>query len=158
MAVSGRGAVAGSLFVAAAGRSAGVGRMLIVLTVAYSLPILGAALSRTLWLTLSLLFLAGCLGAAFMSANNAVLQHRVSDEVRGRVMGAYLLTWGLMPLGALPMGMVANRLGAPAAVAGGRLFPRCWPVCWASYRHPCEKSELISSDGVDCSGLGNQGV
>jgi hypothetical protein len=59
------------------------------------------------------------LGAAFMSGNNAMIQHRVSDDVRGRVMGAYMLTWGFMPLGSLPMGMVADRVGITAAVAAG---------------------------------------
>jgi hypothetical protein len=122
MAVSGGGAVVGSLLVAARGRSEGAGRLLLALTVLYGAPIVGVALSRTLWITLPLLFLAGMLGAAFMSGNNALLQHRVEDAVRGRVMGAYMLTWGLMPLGALPMGMVATRIGTPAAVATGAII------------------------------------
>ena len=37
-------------------------------------------------------------------------------------MGAYMLTWGLMPLGSLPMGMIADRIGTPAAVAGGAVI------------------------------------
>ena len=57
-----------------------------------------------------------------MSGNNALVQHRVTDDVRGRVMGAYMLTWGLMPLGALPMGMVADRIGTSFAVAGGAVI------------------------------------
>lgn len=122
MAVSGCGAVVGSLLVAAAARSEGTGRLLLGMTILYGLPIIGVALSRTLWVTLPLLFMAGLLGAAFMSGNNAVVQHRVSDDVRGRVMGAYMLTWGLMPLGALPMGMIADRIGTPAAVAGGAVI------------------------------------
>ena len=121
MAVSGCGAVVGSLVVAATSRSEGIGRLLVGMTVLYGAPIVGVALSRSLWVTLPFLFLAGMLGAAFMSGNNALLQHRVSDEVRGRVMGAYMLTWGLMPLGALPMGMVAARIGTPAAVASGAI-------------------------------------
>ena len=92
------------------------------MTVLYGLPIVGVALSRTLWITLPLLFVAGVLGAAFMSGNNALVQHRVTDDVRGRVMGAYMLTWGLMPLGSLPMGMVGDRLGTPVAVAGGAII------------------------------------
>jgi predicted MFS family arabinose efflux permease len=122
MAVSGCGAVVGSLLVAAAARSEGTGRLLLGMTVLYGLPIVGAALSRTLWITLPMLFMAGMLGAAFMSGNNALVQHRVSDDVRGRVMGAYMLTWGLMPLGSLPMGMIADRFGTPAAVAGGAVI------------------------------------
>jgi MFS family permease len=122
MAVSGCGAVVGSLLVASGTRSEGTGRLLLVMTVLYGLPIIGVALSRTLWITLPLLFCAGLLGAAFMSGNNALVQHRVTDDVRGRVMGAYMLTWGLMPLGALPMGMVADRIGTSFAVAGGAVI------------------------------------
>src|SRR5688500_1068650 len=122
MAVSGCGAVVGSLLVASAAKSEGTGRLLLGMTVLYGLPIVGVALSRTLWITLPLLFLAGVLGAAFMSGNNALVQHRVTDDVRGRVMGAYMLTWGLMPLGSLPMGMVADRIGTPVAVAGGAVI------------------------------------
>jgi predicted MFS family arabinose efflux permease len=122
MAVSGCGAVVGSLLVAAAARSEGTGRLLLGMTVLYGLPIVGVALSRTLWVTLPMLFVAGMLGAAFMSGNNALVQHRVSDDVRGRVMGAYMLTWGLMPLGSLPMGMIADRIGTPVAVAGGAVI------------------------------------
>jgi hypothetical protein len=92
------------------------------MTVLYGFPIVGVALSRTLWITLPMLFMAGMLGAAFMSGNNALVQHRVTDEIRGRVMGAYMLTWGLMPLGALPMGMIADRIGTAAAVAGGAVI------------------------------------
>jgi predicted MFS family arabinose efflux permease len=122
MAVSGCGAVVGSLLVASAARSEGTGRLLLSMTVLYGLPIVGVALSRTLWITLPLLFVAGMLGAAFMSGNNALVQHRVTDDVRGRVMGAYMLTWGLMPLGSLPMGMVGDRIGTPVAVAGGAVI------------------------------------
>ena len=122
MAVSGCGAVVGSLLVAAAARSEGTGRLLLGMTVLYGLPIVGVALSRTLWITLPMLFIAVMLGAAFMSGNNALVQHRVSDDVRGRVMGAYMLTWGLMPLGSLPMGIIADRIGTPVAVAGGAII------------------------------------
>lgn len=122
MATSGAGAVVGSLLVATRGRSEGVGRLLIGMTVAYGAVIVGVAVSRTLWITLPLLFLGGLLGAATMSGNNALLQHRVGDDIRGRVMGAYMLTWGLMPLGALPMGLVAARIGTPAAVALGAIL------------------------------------
>jgi len=122
MAVSGCGAVVGSLLVASGTGSEGTGRLLLGMTVLYGLPIIGVALSRTLWITLPLLFCAGLLGAAFMSGNNALVQHRVTDDVRGRVMGAYMLTWGLMPLGALPMGMVADRIGTSFAVAGGAVI------------------------------------
>ena len=119
LAASGSGAVIGSLLTASRRQTAGAGRVIIRLTVLYGWVILLIALSRTVWLTLPLLVLAGLLGSSFMSTNNVVLQHRITDDVRGRVMGAYLLTFGLMPLGAMPMGLVADRYGAPTAVAAG---------------------------------------
>lgn len=119
MAASGCGAVAGSLLVAGRQGTEGTGAGLVRWTVVYGAVIVAITVSRALPLTLPLLFVAGFLGSGFMSGNNALLQHRIGDEVRGRVMGVYLLTWGLMPLGALPMGLLADAVGAPIAVASG---------------------------------------
>ena len=121
LACSGSGAVVGSLVVAARRKmtAPGAGRPLAVMTVAYGLVVAGFAVSPTVLLSFPLLFLAGMLGAGYMSANNAIIQLRVDDDVRGRVMAAYLLTMGLMPLGALPMGYVADGAGTPTAVFTG---------------------------------------
>ncbi len=119
MAASGAGAVVGSLLVASRRLTAGAGRMVVRLTVCYGGVVAAIALSRSVYLSLPLLFCAGLIGASFMSTSNVLLQHRIADEVRGRVMGAYLLTFGLMPLGALPMGFVAQRYGAPTAIVLG---------------------------------------
>jgi predicted MFS family arabinose efflux permease len=121
MAVSGSGAVVGALVVASSTRSDGAGRLLVWMTVVYGVALVGIAASRSLWITLPLLFISGVIGSAFFSGNNVLLQHRISDDVRGRVMGVYMLTWGLMPLGSLPMGMLAGRIGTPGAVAAGAI-------------------------------------
>jgi MFS family permease len=48
---------------------------------------------------------------------NASVQMQVPDELRGRVMSLYTLTFfGLMPVGALYTGALAGQLGAPVAV------------------------------------------
>jgi MFS family permease len=122
MATSGVGAVVGSLLTAARRRETGTGRLLILLTVLYGALVVGIALSRTVYLTLPLLFTAGTLGSMYMSGNNALLQLRISHNVRGRVTSAYVLTWGLMPLGAMPMGLVADHLSTSTAVAGGAML------------------------------------
>jgi predicted MFS family arabinose efflux permease len=116
MGASSLGAIGGSLLVAGKGRAEGMGKLLLGATLLYGLVIVVVTLSRSLWITLPALVAAGFLGAGFMSANNVTIQHRTEDAVRGRVMGAYLLTWGLMPLGALPMGMLGARIGMPQAV------------------------------------------
>jgi MFS family permease len=53
---------------------------------------------------------------------NAILQLNLPDQLRGRVMGIYGLTWELMPVGGLIAGAIAEYAGAPAAVVlGGAL-------------------------------------
>ena len=49
----------------------------------------------------------------------STLQTLVPDELRGRVMGIYGMTWSLLPLGAMQAGVVAEFTSAPFAVALG---------------------------------------
>jgi MFS family permease len=116
MAASGVGAVAGSLYIASRKSSLG-SRFLVLQTATYGAVIMTFALSERVLLSLCCLVAAGFLGASFVSAVNASLQHRINDDVRGRVLGIYMLTWGLMPLGALPMGLLSKRIGIQSALA-----------------------------------------
>ena len=52
-----------------------------------------------------------------MATNNAILQAKVPDELRGRVMSVLMMSFGLMPLGVLPLTVAADLIGARAAVA-----------------------------------------
>jgi len=73
----------------------------------------------------ALFFMAG-LGfgtMVVMTVNNTAIQLMISDDMRGRVMSVMMLSFGLMPLGALPAGVAADQIGAPPVVAaGGALF------------------------------------
>lgn len=51
----------------------------------------------------------------FMAVGSAIVQSTVSDEYRGRVGGLFMMTWGLLPLGSLFAGFMAERFGAPHA-------------------------------------------
>lgn len=121
MAASGIGAVCGSLFVASRAKMPS-GRNLAIQSIVYGLVVAGFAFSTFLPLTLVFLAAAGFLGSSFMSANNANLQHRVDDRIRGRIFGIYMLTFGLMPVGTLPMGWVSSAFSAPVAVGGAALI------------------------------------
>ncbi len=52
-----------------------------------------------------------------MSTNNVLVQTLVPDEMRGRVMGIYMITWGLSPLGSLPAGWLGDQIGVPLVLA-----------------------------------------
>ena len=73
---------------------------------------------------LALVVMVG-VGWAFMilvNTANVLSQTLVRDELRGRVMSLYALTFlGFMPLGALLAGTVAELVGEPVAVALGGL-------------------------------------
>ncbi len=117
MAASGIGAVMGSLWVASRTRIAS-GKQLIVQSLIYGIVVAAFTASRFLPASLVLLAIAGFLGSSFMSANNALLQHRIDDNIRGRIFGIYMLTFGLMPIGTLPIGWVSSAISAPVAVGG----------------------------------------
>ena len=62
-----------------------------------------------------LLLLTGVLSAGFLATNQTMLQLRADDEIRGRVLAVNQITWGLLPFGQLPIGLLADAIGAPAA-------------------------------------------
>jgi zinc transporter ZupT len=49
-----------------------------------------------------------------MAATNTLIQNRVPDELRSRVMAVYATMFmGVQPIGALIAGGIAKRIGAP---------------------------------------------
>jgi predicted MFS family arabinose efflux permease len=108
----GVGALVGALMIASLGRRGVRGRLWAVGTIALPVTLYAFGLSR--YVPLSMLTMVG-LGWAFMSqANsaNALVQTRVPDALRGRVMSVYTLVFfGAMPIGALLVGAAAARIG-----------------------------------------------
>jgi MFS family permease len=49
-----------------------------------------------------------------MAATNTIVQSRVPDELRGRIMAVYATMFmGVQPIGSLLAGGIAKRIGAP---------------------------------------------
>jgi MFS family permease len=78
------------------------------------------ALSTHLHLTYVFLF---CLGFAIVTSvavTNTLLQKLVTDEMRGRVMSMFILSFiGTMPIGNIIAGSASHRFGAPRTLAVG---------------------------------------
>jgi MFS family permease len=113
----GAGALFSALLIASLGRFKFKGKLLTFGTFAF--PALLLVFSFVHFLPLSLFMLVGVGVATILIMNlaNALVQTLVSDSLRGRVMGIYALTFfGLMPIGALWIGAVAQHIGAPNAV------------------------------------------
>ena len=75
------------------------------------------------YLAMLILFCSGLFVSMVNISIQSSLQVLVPDEVRGRVMGFYGMTWSIMPLGGMFAGALASIaiLGAPWAVAMGGL-------------------------------------
>lgn len=119
---SGVGAVVGALVVAGLGQRRDRGRLLVGSGLLYGLLL--SAFAQSPWPLVSgvILVSSGFVGSVYFSLNVILLQLRAADETRGRVLGALALTFGLTPLGALPIGELAQRVGAPWAVTAGALL------------------------------------
>ena len=95
----------------------------------------GFSLSRAFWLSLALSF---ALGAAFLmlsAAVNTVLQARVERNMRGRIMSLYILVFqGMMPVGGMLMGFLADRYSAPSVLLVGGLA--CLAMSLALFAFP----------------------
>ena len=68
------------------------------------------------------MFSMGIFSSTYMISILSSLQMMVPDQMRGRVMGIYGITWNIMPLGGLYAGALAGFIGAPFAVASGGVF------------------------------------
>ena len=116
----GVGALAAALAIASLGGRMRRGLLLVVGRLVF--PVALVLFSFTRALSLSLLTLAA-VGAAMITVNNlcnSLVQALTPDAVRGRVMGLYTLVFfGLMPLGALWAGIVAEYLGEHVTVGLG---------------------------------------
>ena len=133
LSAGGTGAVVGSLAVAGTVKLSRQGLIMLMGTFVYVFVVVAFAFSSWVILTVVLLFFCGFLGSSFMSLNNTLLHVHLTDEMRGRVMGVYTLTWGLSTIGALPMGFVGDQIGVPAAVAAGAALTGLGAV-WVAFR------------------------
>ncbi len=116
----GAGSLIGALLIASFGRFRFKGKLLTTGTFVFPLALILFANLRSLPLSLLSLLIVGWGFMVQFNLSNVLVQTHVQDELRGRVMGVYSLAFGgLMPLGALLAGTVADQIGAPATVIAG---------------------------------------
>jgi MFS family permease len=112
MGTAGAGALTGSLVLAYAGDFRRKGLFLLATLFSGGSCIVAFALASNLWLALPLLFGTGFSMVCFFALGNTLLQQLVRDEMRGRVMSMWLLTFiGTMPISSVLAGASADRFG-----------------------------------------------
>ena len=121
----GVGALIGALTVAAFSARSVRGKLWSIGSMLLPLLMLVFSFMRIVPLSLAALILVGWAFMTVMNTSNALVQLRVPDNLRGRVMGIYtLLFFGAMPIGSLLLGWLTDKVSAPFAVwvASSALF------------------------------------
>ena len=93
------------------------------------------ALSNSYQLSLILAVALGIASQFYMTIISAILQVNLPNELRGRVMGIYGLTWELMPVGGMIAGAIAEFAGAPMAVGFGGFMVAGMAIAVAIFLH-----------------------
>ena len=74
-------------------------------------------LSRSLWLSIPMMFVTGFGMMQGVTTSNTILQTLVDEKMRGRVMSYYTMAFvGMAPFGSLLAGALAHAIGAPRTV------------------------------------------
>jgi len=113
----GLGALVGSLGFAGMRATGPRGMALIITTTLSGIAILAAAVSPSYLLLMIIMVFVGLGDSGRRTLNSAVLMEQVDDEHRGRVMGLYMMNFGLMPLGIIPIAAIAEFAGIREALS-----------------------------------------
>ncbi len=114
MSSAGVGAVLGALQFAARTHYRGLARWIAATSTTCAVCLIAFSQARLFWLCTVVLFVVGFAATSQMAATNTLIQNRVPDALRSRVMAVYATMFmGVQPVGALIAGGVAKRIGAP---------------------------------------------
>jgi MFS family permease len=144
LSANGAGALLGALTVATYGSRVRPRRMILGGVWVFSASLVLLAVVRWFPLVLACLAVGGWGMLLFFSTANTLVQTSVTDAMRGRVMGIWaLVLGGLMPLGGLESGALAQAVGVPWTISAGALVcAGAGLVIWWTGRHnPPPQSE-----------------
>ena len=116
VAIMGGGSLVGSLAIAALGNWRR-GMLLIIGSFVSGGALLLIAAFPFYYAAAAIMILVGLGDAGRRTINMGLIMEVVEDQYRGRVMSVFMMNFGLMPLGVLPAGMIADALGGQAAIA-----------------------------------------
>ena len=103
----GLGALMGTLTVGRIRKHPRVGYFMLGGTLTFTLAIMAFAFSPSFYIAIGFLFIGGMANTIYFVVAMTVLQLRVPEGMRGRVMGIYTITFSFIPLGGVMGGIVA---------------------------------------------------
>lgn len=137
MGATGIGALTGAMTLASRKSIAGLSGWIPRAASLFGVGLIAFSLSRSIWLSIVLLFFVGFGMMVQMASSNSILQTISDDDKRGRVMSFYTMAFmGMTPFGSLYAGSLASQIGAPytltlsgiACILGALAFTRKLPL------------------------------
>jgi MFS family permease len=122
MSTSGIGALVGSVVIASMGDYQRKGLLMLISGAFFGLFLVPFATAGSLMPAAVFLVFVGASSSIFMALNNTLVMSHTPNELIGRVMSVFMMTFGLMPLGTIFGGALAEVIGAPVTVAGGGII------------------------------------
>jgi len=124
----GMGSLVGTLILASFRQMRRRGAFLMANSLAWGISLAMFSQSGSYTMALPLLLLIGLLSAIFMSLNMTLMQTYSTLEMRGRIVSMAMMTFGLMPLSAVPFGALAESIGTPDSLALSGVILTCAAV------------------------------
>ncbi|MSR64465.1 MAG: MFS transporter [Verrucomicrobiae bacterium] len=116
----------------------------------FCIGVTALALSEIFWLSAAMMVLVGFGLVTFFATSNTSLQRRVSDHMRGRIMGIYSFSFaGLFPIGSLMSGFLAHKVSAPFAVIFGACMCGATAIVVAQLVPPVDEPAGHASPSAD---------
>lgn len=113
----GAGAILGSLVAAYIAESPQLARIQIIAGVAFGITLVIFALATNFILSLIMLGIVGFFSQGYLTINRMLVIQRTERALYGRVMSVYMMTWSLVPLAMLPIGVLVDWFGVSVTVA-----------------------------------------
>lgn len=119
MSSAGVGALCGSFFIAVLGDFRRKGLLMLLSGMLFGLSLIFFSRAPNLIIAMVFLSLVGAGGSMFLTLIMSLIMSNTPSDLIGRVMSIFIMTWGLMPLSALPAGALAQVFSAPLVVSSG---------------------------------------
>lgn len=116
MGANGVGALMGSLLLARLGDLRRKGLWLLAMSLVWAIFMGMFAFTTSMQSALPAVAAVGLCSSMFMAMNMSLVQLAVDPQMRGRVNSIMMMTFGLMPIGVIPVGFIAEHYGIDRAL------------------------------------------
>jgi len=107
----GIGATIGTLLLASIGNIPKRGMVMLGASLAWGISLAIFAQLTSFTIAIPFLIFIGLTSSMYMSLNMTMVQIKANPEMRGRTMSIAMMTFGMMPLSAVPFGTLAEKIG-----------------------------------------------